>query len=390
MRGPDQPDAGLTPVGGEDPGERAVAEVELVAVPGHVAHVGVEAGAGGRVSLRGPVRPRAGRSASGRRPLRRRGRRARGGGARRRRPSRRRRRLRTCPAGHGGRWCGPTRSPRLHGRPQQDVVQHVAARCDQQVDPCLVARSGAGGVRSRRRTAGRSPTGRRGAPLASTSSRRPQRASCTTPAPHQRVGRGGVARQARPVDQEDVVAGSGEQERGRGTRAAGADDHHGVPGRVDGMSGRARAEQGCHREFLGSGRSDPATVGRRSRGRLGRSSPCSGPTDPREPSPPGGRSSPRSMVQHTAVPSRATTPSSRTTRVASVVIGLSSRTEVTSTSPVMTSPGRVGARKRQCVSRKTVPGPGRRSATTALRMALVTPPWTTIPPKLVRAAATAS
>jgi hypothetical protein len=85
-----------------------------------------------------------------------------------------------------------------------------------------------------------------------------------------------------------------------------------------------------------------------------------------------------------------TSPSPRTTRVTSVVIGLSSRTEVTSTSPVMVSPGRVGARNFQWVSRKTVPGPGRRSATTALRIAVVTPPWTTIPPRRVRAAASAS
>src|SRR6476620_5240301 len=56
---------------------------------------------------------------------------------------------------------------------------------------------------------------------------------------------------------------------------------------------------------------------------------------------------PTCMVQQTAVPSIATTPSPRTTRVLSVVIGLSSRTAVTSTSPVMVSPGRVGAKKRQ-------------------------------------------
>ena len=96
------------------------------------------------------------------------------------------------------------------------------------------------------------------------------------------------------------------------------------------------------------------------------------------------------MVQQTAVPSIATTPSPRTTRVASVVIGLSSRTSVTSTSPVIVSPGLVGARNFQWVSRNTVPGPGRSSATTALRMALVTPPWTTMPPNRVRAATSAS
>ena len=98
----------------------------------------------------------------------------------------------------------------------------------------------------------------------------------------------------------------------------------------------------------------------------------------------------RSIVQQTAVPSMATTPSPRTTRVDSVVIGLSSRTAVTSTSPVMVSPGRAGARNRQWVSRKTVPGPGSRSATTALRIALVTPPCTTMPPNRVRAASSSS
>jgi hypothetical protein len=51
-----------------------------------------------------------------------------------------------------------------------------------------------------------------------------------------------------------------------------------------------------------------------------------------------------------------------------------------STRPVMTSPGRTGALKSQFTFRKTVPGPGRHSATTALRMAVVIPPWTTISP----------
>jgi hypothetical protein len=67
-------------------------------------------------------------------------------------------------------------------------------------------------------------------------------------------------------------------------------------------------------------------------------------------------------------------------RVEGDVTGLSSRTEVTTTSAVITSPGRTGARKRQSTCRKTLPGPGRSSATTALSRALVTPPWTTIPP----------
>ena len=86
----------------------------------------------------------------------------------------------------------------------------------------------------------------------------------------------------------------------------------------------------------------------------------------------------------------ATTPSPRTTRVAIVVTGLSSRTVSTSTSPVISSPGRTGAVKRHATSRNTVPGPGSFSATTALRIADVTPPCTTISPKRVRAAASAS
>ena len=70
-------------------------------------------------------------------------------------------------------------------------------------------------------------------------------------------------------------------------------------------------------------------------------------------------------------------PSPSTTRVSSSVIGLSSRTFVTTTSPVMVSPGRTGARKLQFTCRNTVPGPGRSSATMAFRIALVTPPCTT-------------
>jgi hypothetical protein len=46
--------------------------------------------------------------------------------------------------------------------------------------------------------------------------------------------------------------------------------------------------------------------------------------------------------------------------------------------------------KSQFTFRKTVPGPGRDSATTALRMALVIPPWTTISPNRDAFAATAS
>lgn len=74
-------------------------------------------------------------------------------------------------------------------------------------------------------------------------------------------------------------------------------------------------------------------------------------------------------------------PSSLVTVVRSLVIGVSERTSRTSTPPVIVSPGRAGARKFQLTFRKTVPGPGRSSATTALRIALVTPPWTMISPK---------
>jgi hypothetical protein len=45
-----------------------------------------------------------------------------------------------------------------------------------------------------------------------------------------------------------------------------------------------------------------------------------------------------------------------------------------STRPVIVSPGRTGALKDHSTLRNTVPGPGNSSATTALRIALVTPP----------------
>ena len=67
--------------------------------------------------------------------------------------------------------------------------------------------------------------------------------------------------------------------------------------------------------------------------------------------------------------------------VASTVIGLSSRTEVTVASAVISSPGRTGARNLQDTSRKTLPGPGSCSATSAFSSPEVTPPWTTMPPK---------
>jgi hypothetical protein len=73
-----------------------------------------------------------------------------------------------------------------------------------------------------------------------------------------------------------------------------------------------------------------------------------------------------------------------------VVIGLSVLTSTTSTSPRIVSPGRTGALKSQVTLRKTVPGPGSFSATTAFRIALVTPPWTTIPPNRDAAAALSS
>ena len=44
------------------------------------------------------------------------------------------------------------------------------------------------------------------------------------------------------------------------------------------------------------------------------------------------------------------------------------------------SPGRIGAFKRQFTWRNTVPSPGGSSATTALRIALVIPHWTTLRP----------
>lgn len=51
-------------------------------------------------------------------------------------------------------------------------------------------------------------------------------------------------------------------------------------------------------------------------------------------------------------------PSSRVTVVLSLVIGLSVRTLVTSTLPVIRSPGLTGALKFQSTWRNTVPGPG--------------------------------
>ena len=83
-------------------------------------------------------------------------------------------------------------------------------------------------------------------------------------------------------------------------------------------------------------------------------------------------------------------PSWRETVVRSLVIGLSSRASRTSTAPVISSPGRTGARKSQLTLRNTVPGPGSRSATTAFRIAVVTPPWTMISPNREALAARSS
>lgn len=47
-----------------------------------------------------------------------------------------------------------------------------------------------------------------------------------------------------------------------------------------------------------------------------------------------------------------------------------------STSAVIVSPMNTGLVNRQCVSRKTDPGPGRSIATIALSKPLVRPPWT--------------
>ena len=76
--------------------------------------------------------------------------------------------------------------------------------------------------------------------------------------------------------------------------------------------------------------------------------------------------------------------------VRSVPMGLSSRRSSTSTSAVMRSPGRTGARNDQFTWRKTVPGPGRSSATVALSRPEVTPPCTMIPPKREAAATSSS
>ena len=56
--------------------------------------------------------------------------------------------------------------------------------------------------------------------------------------------------------------------------------------------------------------------------------------------------------------------------------GLLACTSRISTSPVTVSPMNTGFVKRQCVSRKTVPGPGRSIATIAFSRPLVRPPWT--------------
>ena len=83
-------------------------------------------------------------------------------------------------------------------------------------------------------------------------------------------------------------------------------------------------------------------------------------------------------------------PSWFTIVVRSFVSGLSSRSSSTSTSAVISSPGCTGARKLQSTWRKTLPGPGRSSATTAFSSPVVTPPWTISRPKRERAAAASS
>ena len=88
-----------------------------------------------------------------------------------------------------------------------------------------------------------------------------------------------------------------------------------------------------HRCSAGSSRlpgaASPGPLTRRV-ARTGSGSRLRFPGDPSRPWPTA-QAGPRSIVQQTAVPSIATTPSPRTTRVSSVVMGLSSRTEVTST-----------------------------------------------------------
>ena len=95
-------------------------------------------------------------------------------------------------------------------------------------------------------------------------------------------------------------------------------------------------------------------------------------------------------VQVTAVPVRQSSPAAFRTLVASVQTGLSSRTETTSTRAVISSPTRTAFTKRHSTPRKTVPGPGSSSATTALSRPDVTPPCTISPPKGEAAASDSS
>src|SRR5205085_5601912 len=67
------------------------------------------------------------------------------------------------------------------------------------------------------------------------------------------------------------------------------------------------------------------------------------------------RASAGSRSSTTSSPSAACTPSCRATLAASVMIGLSARTRVTSSVAVIVSPGRTGARKRTRCSRKMLP-----------------------------------
>src|SRR4051794_17843175 len=70
-------------------------------------------------------------------------------------------------------------------------------------------------------------------------------------------------------------------------------------------------------------------------------------------------------VYVTAVPERQISPASLSTVVRRLQIGLSSRTPVTSTRPVISSPTSTAFTKRHSTPRNTVPGPGKSSATTA-------------------------
>src|SRR5262249_13907585 len=99
---------------------------------------------------------------------------------------------------------------------------------------------------------------------------------------------------------------------------------------------------------------------------------------------------PSGSTYTSTLPSSTTVPSWFVIVVRSVPIGLSARASVTSTSAVISSPGLTGARKFQSTCKKTLPGPGRSSATTAWSSPVVTPPCTMMPPKRLALASASS